>query len=258
MENKTAIITGGSSGLGLSTAKLFLKEGAKVVITGRNEDKLSKAKEELQEMRKEILAVRADVSKEEDVINTFEKTIEKFGTVDILINNAAVAMIKKLTDTTLEDWNNMFSINMTGLFLMTREAAKFMLKNKVRGKIVNISSVSGRIGGPMISAYSASKASVIGFTRAVAKELAPHGINVNSICPGAIDTDMFQKGTIDTLAEMFKSDREMLLKGTLSAIPLKRLLSPEEVAELVLYLSGSKSDGITGQSFNITCGLDMR
>jgi len=257
MKNRVAIITGGSSGLGLTVAKLFLTKGANVVITGRNEEKLKKASEELKDHDGQFIALRADVSNESDVREAFHKTLEKFGLVDILINNAAIAMIKKITDTTLEEWNNIFAVNMAGVFLMSREAIKIMKEKKIRGKIVNISSVSGKTGGPMITAYSASKASVIGFTVALSREVAPYGINVNSICPGAMDTEMFQKGTIDTLAQMFQKDREHLIKSTLSVIPLKRLLSTKEVADLILYLSSEKADGITGQSFNISCGLEV-
>jgi 3-oxoacyl-[acyl-carrier protein] reductase len=250
-KDKVAIITGASKGLGLSTARVFLGEGAHVVVIARDKDLLEKSWKDMDN----VLVIPGDVSSEEMVQYIFEKTLSIYGRVDILVNNASIALVKKMTDTTLEEWNRILSVNITGTFLMCRETVKIMLKNDIKGKIINISSVSGDVGAPLATAYSASKAAVIGFSKALAKEVASFGINVNTICPGAMDTDMFNKGTIGVLSKMFNSEEDVLLKNTLKAIPLKRLLKPVEVAELVLYLASDSACGITGQTVNIDCGF---
>jgi len=250
-KDKVAIITGASKGLGLSAAKAFLGEGAHVVVISRDKDLL----EQTWKNENNVLVIPGDVSSEERVKYIFEKILSVYGKVDILVNNASIALVKKVTDTTLEEWNRIFSVNITGTFLMTRETVNIMLKNNIKGKIINISSVSGDVGAPLATAYSASKAAVIGFSKSLAKEVASSGINVNTICPGAMDTDMFHKGTIGVLSKMFNSEEDILLKNTIKAIPLKRLLSPDEVAEMVLYLASDHSSGITGQTINIDCGF---
>ena len=250
-KDKVAIITGSSKGLGLSTAKAFLREGAHVVVISRDKDLLEKTWKDMDN----VLIIPGDISSEERVKYIFEKTLSLYGRVDIVVNNASIALVKKLTDTTLEEWNRILSVNITGTFLMCRETVNIMLKNNIKGKIINISSVSGDVGAPLATAYSASKAAVIGFSKALAKETASSGINVNTICPGAMDTDMFNKDTIGVLSKMFNSEEDVLLKNTIKAIPMKRLLTPDEVAELVLYLASDHASGITGQTVNIDCGF---
>ncbi|MEQ8224219.1 MAG: SDR family oxidoreductase [Candidatus Eremiobacterota bacterium] len=250
-KDKVVIITGASKGLGLSAAKAFLRDGAHVVVISRDKDLLEKSWKDIEN----VLIIPGDVSSEERVRYIFEKILSVYGKVDILVNNASIALVKKITDTTLEEWNRILSVNVTGTFLMSRETVNIMLKNNIKGKIINISSVSGDVGAPLATAYSASKAAVIGLTKALAKEVASSGINVNTICPGAMDTDMFHKGTIGVLSKMFNSEEDILLKNTIKAIPLKRLLSPDEVAEMVLYLASDHSSGITGQTINIDCGF---
>jgi 3-oxoacyl-[acyl-carrier protein] reductase len=193
LKDKVAIITGGSSGVGFSAAQIFLENGAKVVITGRNKEKLQNAAEKLSQFG-DVFAIAGDVSKEADVIKTVRKTIEKFSRIDILVNNAGIPLVKKLIDTQLDEWNEIFAIHSTGTFLMCRETVKWMIANKVKGSIVNVSSVSGVSGNAMATAYSGAKAAMIGFSKALAKELAPYRITVNCVLPGGIDTEMFRPG----------------------------------------------------------------
>lgn len=256
LKDKVAVITGGSSGVGLAAAELFLEQGAKVVITGRNTEKLEKTRASLQD-KGEILAIPGDVSLEEDVKNTVKLTLEKFDKIDVLVNNAGIPLVRRLIDTTLEEWNHMFAVCSTGTFLMTRETVKWMIANKNPGSIVNVASVSGKSGSALATAYSGAKAAVIGFSRALAKEIAPYKITVNCVCPGAINTEMFRKGTVETISKMFNMPEEALVKSTLSVIPLGRLLEAGEVAEMIAYLASDKSRGITGQAYVISCGYEI-
>jgi len=255
-ETLAAVVTGASRGLGLAVAKALLRDGSKVALVSRDPARLEAARRELEPLG-EILAAPADVSDETAVRGAFAKVLERFGRLDMLVNAAGLALVRKAADTGLDEWRRVMDVNATGTFLTCREAVRHMAAAKVRGKIVNIASVSAETGAPMASAYSASKAAVLGLTRSLARELAGLGINVNAVCPGAMETDMFLKDTLGPLCETFKSDRETLLKHTLAAIPLKRLLSPDEVAELVVFLLSDKAGGITGQSYNICCGFDI-
>ncbi len=257
LKGKVAIVTGGSRGLGFAIAKRLLEEGAKVCITARGVEKLKKAYEELRKIAPDVIYVPADVSVEENVKETYKKVLEHFGDVDILVNNAGNSLVKELVKTTLEEWNSIISVHVTGTFLMSREFVSLLLEKRKRGKIVNIASVSAKSGTYPASAYSAAKSAILGFTKSIAKELARYKVNVNCVCPGAIDTEMFHKGSIETVAKKFNIDPDSLLKSTIAMIPLKRLLKPEEVADLVVFLSSTRSDGITGQCYNIACGLEM-
>ncbi|MCE1247081.1 MAG: SDR family oxidoreductase [Firmicutes bacterium] len=253
LKDKVAIITGGSSGVGFSTAKLFLENGAKVVITGRNREKLDKAVEELSKSG-DVTGIAGDVSKENDVIDTVKKTIEKYSRIDILVNNAGTPLVKRMIDTNLDEWNEIFAIHSTGTFLMSKETVKWMIANKVQGSIVNVSSVSGVSGNAMATAYSGAKAAMIGFSKALAKEVAPYRITVNCVLPGGIDTEMFHEGSIRTVARMFNKPEEYLMKSTLSVIPLGRLLNPEEVGDLIMFIASDKGKGMTGEAYTISCG----
>ncbi|MFP4498100.1 MAG: SDR family NAD(P)-dependent oxidoreductase [Vulcanimicrobiota bacterium] len=258
LKDKVAIVTGSSKGLGFSIAGLMLAEGARVVINGRDEKVLEDARNKLAGREDKLMAVAGDVSEEKVAKGIVTRTLEKFGTIDILINNAGVALASTVSQTSLEDWNNCMKLNSTGVFLLTREVVKFMGKNRVPGSIVNVSSTAGLTGIAMACAYSAAKGAVVAFTKSLAKELAGMGINVNCVCPGAMDTDLFQKDTIDFLAEKYNMGREKLIQSTLDVIPLKRLLDPAEVADLVVYLASDRARGITGQAYSISCGMEIR
>lgn len=230
---KTVLITGGVRGIGKSIADAFAKKGYRVCVTySKDEASASLAKEEGLEVYK------ADVSVETDVVTLFKK----IGGVDILVNNAGVSLIKQIQDVEYDEFNRLMSVNVGGAFLCAREAAKGMI-DKQAGLIVNISSVWGEVGGSCESVYSASKAALIGFTKALAKELGWSGIRVNCISPGVIDTPMnahFTKEEMDAMQE---------------EIPMGRLGKGEDVAKAVLYLE--ENDYVTGIDLPINGGFSI-
>ncbi|MBQ8885582.1 MAG: SDR family oxidoreductase [Clostridia bacterium] len=230
---KTVLITGGTRGIGKAIAIAFLKKGYAVYATYSKDGESAREAE-----ASGIKTFLADVSDERAVTGVFQA----IGRVDILVNNAGVSLIKQLQDTTKEDWERLFAVNVTGTFLCSREAAKGMISQK-SGLIVNISSVWGEVGGSCESAYSASKAAILGFTKALSKELGWSGIRVNSISPGVIETRMnahFSKAELDSLTE---------------EIPLGRLGSPEDVASAVLFLD--ENDYVTGADIPVNGGFSV-
>ncbi len=235
---KTVLITGASRGIGAAVAREFAQNGYRVIIN------YNKSKEKALLLAEEIgaLAIYADVSKSEEVKKMFEEIEKKYGGVDVLINNAGISQIKLFSDITEQDWDEMFSINVKGMFNCTKSALPYMIHKKC-GKIINVSSMWGIAGASCEVHYSASKASVIGFTKALAKELAPSGICVNCVAPGVISTDM--------CSDLTDEDMQLLKEET----PLGRIGKSEEVAKAILFLASGESDFITGQVLNINGGM---
>lgn len=230
---KTVLITGGVRGIGASIALAFKQKGYRVCVAysrdGESAKKIS---------AQGVEAYRADVSKEEDVKGLFEKV----GAVDVLVNNAGVSLIKQIQDVSYGEFDRVMKINVGGAFLCSREAAKGMIDRK-SGLIVNISSVWGEVGGSCESVYSASKAALLGFTKALAKELGWSGIRVNSVSPGVIDTPMNAH---------FSEEEIRLLK---EEIPMGRLGAGEDVAKAVLYLE--ENDYVTGVDIPVNGGFSI-
>lgn len=230
---KAVLVTGGTRGIGKAIALAFLKRGYAVYAT-YSKDEASAAEAE----RAGIAVILADVSNEAAVADAFKK----IGRVDILVNNAGVSLIEQIQDTSLSEWERLFAVNVTGAFLCSREAAKGMIDRK-SGLIVNISSVWGEVGGSCESAYSASKAALLGFTKALSKELGWSGIRVNSVSPGVIDTRM---------NEHFTSEEMSALK---EEIPLGRLGTGEDVAKAILFLDDN--DYVTGADIPVNGGFSV-
>jgi len=237
--SKTVFVTGGSRGIGRAIAEAFYKNGYNVVINYNKSENEAKA---LSEKLPGSLVLKGDISREDDVKYMIDKTISHFGSIDVLVNNAGVSVVGLLTDTTLEEWERLFSVNVTGTFLASKYAAKHMIANH-NGRIINISSIWGVSGASMESCYSASKGAVIAFTKALAKELGPSGITVNCVAPGYIDTDMN--------SDVSECDREAFEEET----PLGRIGTPEEVAKTVLFLASDSADFITGQVIGVDGGV---
>ncbi|MBO5743551.1 MAG: 3-oxoacyl-ACP reductase FabG [Clostridia bacterium] len=229
---ETVFITGGTRGIGQKTAELFWGKGYNVVITYEKSEKIA---EEMQKYYPErFLAIKCDVSKSGDVKIAFEKCKNTFGGADILINNAGISNEKMLCDFSEEEWDRMFDVNIKGMFNTVKEAYAYMVNQK-KGKIINMSSIWGMAGASCEVPYSATKAAVIGFTKALAKELGPSGICVNCVAPGVIDTDMNKVHGCDVLEELKEET------------PLGRIGTAEDVARAVLFLASDDSSFITGQ-----------
>jgi 3-oxoacyl-[acyl-carrier protein] reductase len=244
LTDKVAIVTGASRGIGRAIALALASEGARVVV---NYASSSQAAEQvvanITAAGGQAIAVAADVSKADQVDALIQAAMDKWGRVDVLVNNAGITRDTLLLRMNPDDWQAVIDLNLTGVFLCTRAASKIMLKQR-SGRIVNITSIAGQMGNPGQANYSAAKAGVIGFTKTVAKELAPRSITVNAVAPGFIATDM----TAD-----LKSADEIL-----KMIPLGRFGQPEDIAGMVRFLAADPAAAyITGQVFNVNGGMVM-
>ena len=244
MKGRVAVVTGGARGIGRAMTRALAAAGAKVVVSGRNQEALDEACAEVVAAGGEAIAVQADVAQEADADRLVEKTLEAFGKAEILINNAGVTRDGLLLRMSDKDWDEVLDTNLKGAFHCTRAFARPMVKQRW-GRIVSITSVVGLMGNAGQANYAASKAGLIGLTKAVAKELASRHITVNAVAPGFIDTAM-----TEALGE---KAREALT----SRIPLGRLGKPEDVAHAVLFLCSEEASYVTGQVLTVDGGMVM-
>jgi 3-oxoacyl-[acyl-carrier protein] reductase len=244
LAGRVAVVTGGTRGIGLAIARLLADDGASVVVSGRDPGRLESAAKELEALGATALAVAADAAKREDADRVVEATRERFGRIDVLVNNAGITRDQLLVRMKDDDWDTVMETNLRGVFLMTRAVGKVMMRQK-SGRMINISSTAGAMGNAGQVNYSAAKAGVIGLSKAAARELAHWNILVNVVAPGLIETDM----TAGISAEA----RE----GLLQQVPLKRIGTAREVAEVVRFLAGDAAGYITGQVIHVNGGLYM-
>lgn len=236
---KTVLITGASRGIGSAIAVKFAQHDYNVVVNYCHSDKKAeRLASVLREQNPHVMTVCADVSDLAQVEKMRDDITEHFGGVDVLVNNAGVALEKLLIDTTADEWDKVLSTNLTSMYNTTHTFCPHMISQKC-GKIVNVSSIWGERGASMEVAYSASKGGVIAFTRALAKELAPSGVNVNCICPGVIDTDMLNVYTADEKSDL------------IARTPVGRLGTPKDVADAVYFLASDQADFISGQVLTV-------
>lgn len=240
LENKVALITGAAQGMGASHVRMFIDEGAKVVITDINLEAAQKLADELGD---NALALKLDVSKADNWKDVLETTEEKFGPVTVLVNNAGVGIFKLLEDLTEADFRLTFEIDELGVFLGMKAVVPYMKKAGV-GSIVNISSVDGLVSAPTAIAYSASKHAVTGMTKGAAAELGQYNIRVNSVHPGVIESPMAEQGDVAEIIKKLEQD-----------IPLRRRARVEEVSNLVIYLASEDSSYSTGSQFVVDGGM---
>ncbi|MEQ8752655.1 MAG: 3-oxoacyl-[acyl-carrier-protein] reductase [Coleofasciculus sp. G1-WW12-02] len=243
LSDRVAIVTGASRGIGRAVALALAAEGAKVVVNyASSSGAANEVVAAITEAGGDAIALQADVSKLEDVETLVKETKDKFGRLDVLVNNAGITRDTLLIRMKPDDWQAVIDLNLTGVFFCTRAASKIMLKQK-SGRIINIASVAGQMGNPGQANYSAAKAGVIGFTKTVAKELAPRGITVNAVAPGFIETDM---------------TKDIKSEDIIKYIPLGRYGKPEEIAGMVRFLAADPAAAyITGQVFNVDGGMVM-
>lgn len=244
LQNQVVIVTGASRGIGRATAIAVAAEGANVVVNyARSSTAADEVVAEISAAGGSAIAVQADVSQAEQVDALIKATMEKWGRIDVLVNNAGITRDTLLLRMKLEDWQAVMDLNLTGVFLCTRAVSKVMLKQR-SGRIINIASVAGLMGNPGQANYSAAKAGVVGFTKTVAKELASRGVTVNAVAPGFIQTDMTED----------LPNTEDILK----LIPLGRYGQPEEVAGAICFLASDPAAAyITGQTLTIDGGMVM-
>ncbi len=246
LENKVAVVTGSSSGIGSAIAVAFAKEGAAVAVDYRSHpDEAKEIVEQVENFGGRAISVHADVSSPEDVKNLIQKAVEEFGRLDVMINNAGMEEKMPFLETPLDVWNKTIAVNLTGAWLGCQEAAKQMVSQGGSGRILNISSVHEDLPMPTNSPYCATKGGLRMLMRTIAVELAPHNITVNNIAPGAVATPM------DAPLEEDANKMQQLL----SEIPLRRMGKPEEVAALAVYLASDDAAYVTGSTFVIDGGM---
>jgi len=237
LKNKVAIVTGASSGIGEAIAEIFIKEGAKVVYSDINGLKDFAETDN-------TLFVKCDVSNSDQIKNLIESVDDKFGRIDIIVNNAGIGSLGGILDTDDETWHKTIEINLSGVFYGMREAAKYMKENKIKGSIINMSSILGRVGFTGAISYCASKGGIVQLTHAGALDLAAYEIRVNAIAPGFIETNM-TKGVLEN--DQFNQ----LIK---SSTPLGHVGSVEDIANVAIYLASDESKYVTGEVIYIDGG----
>jgi 3-oxoacyl-[acyl-carrier protein] reductase len=244
LDGRVALITGAGSGIGKAIAHIFAQNGAAVVLVDIDLVSAEKATGEIEGQGGRALAVKCDVTEPVQVQRAVQETIQKFKGLHILVNNAGVSPLRAFEQISLEEWNRVLAVNLTGPFLFCQVALPHLRKAGSKGRIINIGSLAGQTGGIMVGAhYAASKGGLMVLTRQLAKILAPDGVTVNNISPGTTDTTLTQAWSEET--------RQSLI----SQIPLGRLGKPEEVASLALFLASDEAGFITGATMNVNGGL---
>jgi 3-oxoacyl-[acyl-carrier protein] reductase len=249
LKDKVAIITGAASGIGRATAYLMAREGAMVVISDINRQGAEEVARDIKKSGGRALALKTDVASDEEVKQMVDKTIEKFGRVDILVNGAALvpAPVIPLHERDMAQIENELSITLTGTIRCCRAVVPHMLK-QMSGRIISLTSAASKTGASRMSIYSAAKAGVAGFSRAVAQEVATKGITVNCVCPGSIKTPAMAQHIIEN---------PKLEKAYLASTPMHRMGEPEDIAAMIVFLASDDAKYITGQEYSVDGGTRM-
>lgn len=256
LKDRVAVVTGGGRGIGRAIALAFAREGAAVVVAARSRDEVERVAREIEDAGGRARGVSVDVSRSADVAGLAETALSAFGAVEILVNGAGVHRIAPLAELDEATWTQIIDVNLHGPFRCIKAVLPGMLERNW-GRIINVSSVLGKIGAPFTAAYTASKHGLIGLTRALAWELGRTGITVNAICPGLVDTAMTRE-TIPARVRLFGAPSvEAMRERMLQAVPQQRMLEPEEIAPLAVYLASPEAGAVTGQAYNVDAGMVM-
>jgi NAD(P)-dependent dehydrogenase (short-subunit alcohol dehydrogenase family) len=253
---KSVMITGAGGGIGRAVAVAFAKERADVFVTDVKEQAARQTESGVVAFGGRCVVDRLDVRSGADIERSVDRCLETLGKVDILVNCAGILTILPFDKITQEEWDSTMEVNARGTFQTCQAVAKHMLASGGGGKIVNVSSIAGKNGGAYYTHYCASKFAVIGVTKSLALELAPHKINVNAVCPGDVQTEMLDY-EFRTHSRIRGVPEEELRKQWAARVPLGRLALPTDVADIIMFLSSSKADYMTGQSLNVSGGMVM-
>jgi NAD(P)-dependent dehydrogenase (short-subunit alcohol dehydrogenase family) len=275
LSGKVAVVTGAGrvGGIGEAIARSLAAEGAKIVLSdiGRSfehfPDYQVAARSEIDTIRADLAkkgteseVIFADVSKEEDVAALVRRTVERFGRLDVMVNNAGIGLgLVPITELTVEAWRQNLDVMALGTMLGIRESARQMIRQGEGGAIINVASQAGKTGWPLLGAYCAAKFAIVGLTQVAAKELGRHQITVNSVCPGTVETPLLdlRGGLWEAYSKLSGQSVEELKKSILPQIPLARFQKPEDVADLVRFLASAQGRYITGSAINTTGGQEM-
>ena len=257
MKGKIAVVTGAASGIGYAISQALSQAGANVVLTDVNPEAGQAALGKIRNSHASAEFVAADISKTDDVRHLMDAAIERFGRVDILVNNAGIQYLAPVVDFPEDRWQSLIGVMLTGTFLCCKYAVPHMIRQKW-GRVINMGSIHGKVASPFKSAYVAAKHGVLGFTKVLALEVAEQNITANAICPAYVRTPMVE-GQIEEQARRHSiSTEEVVQKIMLAPAAIRRLLEPEEVASLVLYLCSDQAAGITGAALDIDLGWNAR
>jgi ketoreductase len=254
-KGKTAVVTGGGTGIGKAIALQLAKNGANVAIASRSQAHIQATTADFTALGMSVMALQMDVRKKQDIETAVEQLVSRWGPIHILVNNAGISGLSLIDDPDDSKWYDIVDTNLNGLYLVTKAVLKRMPDHS-GGRVINISSVLGKFGVPGYTAYCTTKHGMIGFTRALALEVVSRGITVNTICPGWVDTEMAALGINETAAlqgitpQQFKSQ-------AVAGVPIGRFLEADEIAELVAYIASDAAKGVTGQAINICGGQTM-
>ncbi|WP_173918249.1 3-hydroxybutyrate dehydrogenase [Halobacillus sp. Marseille-Q1614] len=245
--SQVVFITGAASGIGYQIGTAFAKEGAKVVLSDVNEEKVKEAAEALKKQGYECIGLKCDVTKEEELISSIDETVNTYGRLDVLINNAGLQHVASIEEFPTEKFRFITDVMLVAPFMAIKHAFPIMKKQGF-GRIINMASINGLIGFAGKSAYNSSKHGVIGLTKVTALEGAEHGITVNAICPGYVDTPLVRNQLEDLAVNRGVSLEKVLEEVIYPLVPQKRLLSVEEIADYTMFLASEKARGVTGQA----------
>ena len=255
LDGQVALVTGAGRGIGREIAQSLARASARVVLAARSPAPLEAVAAAIEEAGGEALAVPTDVADEQAVKRLVARATERFGRVDILVNNAGSSYVSNVVMSDAKRWCGSFETNVFGAYLCTRAVLRSMIRAR-SGRVINVSSVAGLVGAAYNSSYAASKAALNGMTKSIAREVAGFGITVNAICPWHVDTELAQE-TMGARGAMFGKSAEEYLAGLAESSPQKRLIDPEEIAALALFLCSPGARGITGQTINVSGGAVM-